>query len=253
MIVEKIGIKWAKRISAAYLAWAKSEKKSRTLAIKPFDPSPFIESTFYDSGEAQLGAIGKLVGMEVSFDLKSQTAIDWVKKYSADQVKHIDQTQKMAVRQVKLSGLQDGLSIQEQKVLIKQSVGLLPQHVIAVDTFKQGLLDSGTLIEDATLQADRYAVKLLTYRANMIAVTEGMTASNEGHRQTNIDAVERGIIDPDEYKQMWVVSGLPNVCDECLDANGTRSDIGGLFPNGTLGPPLHPHDHCGTILVKREE
>jgi hypothetical protein len=99
--------------------------------------------------------------------------------------------------------------------------------------------------------ASKKATQLLTYRANMIGVTEGMTAANEGNRKTNENAVKRGIINPDEYEQQWVASGLKNTCDRCQAANGTRAPIGGNFPNGSRGPPLHPHDHCNAILVKK--
>ena len=123
--------------------------------------------------------------------------------------------------------------------------------MIAVDTYQQGLLDQGMDAAEVERLADRYRAKLLTYRANMIAVTEGMTAANEGNRETNRSAVERGIIDPDEYEQQWIASGLSNECEDCDDANGTRADIDGTFPNGTHGPPLHPHCHCNAILVRR--
>jgi hypothetical protein len=249
---ERIGMKWAKTISRQFVLWAAQEKKSRSIKIKPFDPTPQITLAFYESGAAQLEDIGKLIGMGVNFDLKSPNAIAWIKEYSASQIKYIGDAQKLAIRQIKMRGLDKGLSPQEQIKLIKQHIGLLPQHVVAVDTYRQGLLDSGMDQISVERLADKYRAKLLTYRANMIAVTEGMTAANEGNRETNRSAVERGIIDPDEYEQQWIASGLGNICDDCDEANGTRADIDGTFPNGTIGPPLHPHCHCNAILTKRK-
>jgi hypothetical protein len=251
LLAEKIGLQWAKRIAAAYIAWAGSEQKSRTLAIKPFDPEPQITLAFYAAGKAQLTDIGKLIGAGVKFDLRSKEAEAWIKKFSAKEVKYINSANKAAIRQIKLRAFQEGLTIQQQRAMIKEYIGLLPNHVIAVGNYKDGLIKAGT--DEATAQrlAAKYRERLLRYRANMIAVTEGMTASNEGIRQTNLDAVKRGIISKDEYELEWVASGLKNICDRCRSANGTRAEIGGRFPNGSMGPPIHPSDHCGTVLVRR--
>jgi hypothetical protein len=250
-LAEEIGLKWAKRIAKAYLIWAESEQKSRTIDIKPFDPETQITLAFYEAGESQLIDIGKLIGAGVKFDLRSKEAEAWIKDFSAKEIKYINSANRAAIRQIKLRAFQEGLTIQEQRVMIKEFIGLLPKHVIAVGNYKDGLLKSG--MDEATAQrlAAKYREKLLRYRANMIAETEGMSASNEGIRQTNLDAVKRGIISKDEYEMEWVASGLRNVCSRCQDANGKRAPIGGKFPNGSMGPPIHPHDHCGTVLVRK--
>lgn len=251
MSIESIGLKWSRRIALAFHEWADQEQKSRAIEIKPFDPSPFIEGAFLEAGEAQLGELGKLLGMSVKFDLRSPEAEAWIKKYSGEQIKYISKANQAAIRQIKLRAFQEGLTIQEQKQLIKQYIGLLPQHVIAVGNYQDGLIASGTSNDEAQRLAATYSKKLLNYRAKNIAVTEGMMATNEGVRQTNESAVKRGIIDKDEYEQQWVMTGLKNVCDPCKAANGTRAPIGGTFPNGSRGPPIHPSDHCNVILVRK--
>lgn len=250
-LAESIGIIWAKRIASAFVAWANEEQRKRTIEIKPFDPEPQISLAFYAAGEAQLIDIGKLIGMGVKFDLRSPEAEKWIKDFSASEIKYINSANREAIRQIKLRAFQEGLTIQEQRALIKQYIGLLPQHVRAVENYAASLKESG--LDEASINrlSAKYRAKLLNYRANMIGVTEGMTASNEGLRQSNIGAVERGIISKDEYEQEWVVSGLKNVCDKCMAMSGKRAPIGGTFPNGSMGPPIHPHDHCGTVLVRK--
>jgi len=249
--IEAIGLKWARRISLAFIAWSEQEQKSRNIEIKPFDPTPLIEGAFYEAGAAQIGEIGKLIGMGVKFDLRSIEAEAWIKKYSAEQIKYISKTNQLAIRQIKLRAFQEGLSIGEQRQLIKQFVGLLPQHVIAVGNYQDGLMRTGMDNESAERLVAKYRTKLLNYRSKNIAVTEGMTATNEGVRKTNENAVKRGVVDPDEWEQEWIVTGLKNVCNKCQSANGTRAPIGGTFPNGSRGPPIHQSDHCNAVLVRK--
>lgn len=250
-LAEDVGLKWADEISKEFTKWAETEQKSRTIKIKVFDPTPQITLAFYEAGEAQLIDVGKLIGMRVKFDLRSPEAEKWIKKFSADQIKYISRTNQLAIREIKLGAFQDGITVQAQRALIKQHIGLLPQHVIAVRNYADGLRKSG--MDEAAIDrlSAKYRTKLLNYRANMIGVTEGMTASNEGLRQANVDAVKRGILAKDEYEQEWVISGLKNVCDRCRAMSGARAPIGGQFPNGSMGPPIHPHDHCGTVLVRK--
>lgn len=251
---EKVGLKWAKRISTAFQDWAAQEKKSRTIKIKPFDPEPQLKLAFYDAGAGQLEEVGKLIGEGVKFDLRSPEAEKWISDYAADQIKYIDATNRQAIRQIKLRAQQEGLSLGEQANEIKQNIGLLPQHVVAVENYEKSLLDSGMDSDIADSMADKYAAKLLRYRANMIGRTEGMDAVNNGRRMSNEDAVDRGIIDPDEIQQEWVVSGLDNMCEHCKAMNGQQVPVGEPFETDEGEeidcPPLHPHCTCGTVLAK---
>jgi sugar/nucleoside kinase (ribokinase family) len=250
-IIEDIGLKWSNTIAKAFLAWAESEAVSRELKISQFDPEPQLTLAFYEAGEAQLAVLGKLLGTTMKFDLRSKEAEAWIKKYSGEQIKYISKTNQLAIRQIKLRAFQEGLSIGEQKQLIKQFVGLLPQHVIAVGNYQDGLMSTGMDKASAEKLAAEYRAKLLNYRAKNIAVTEGMMATNEGVRKTNENAVKRGVVDPNEYEQEWIATGLKNVCDKCRSANGSRAPIGGTFPNGSRGPPIHPSDHCNVVLVRK--
>jgi hypothetical protein len=204
MSIEAIGMKWAGRIAIAFQQWAEQEQKSRTIKISPFDPTPLIEGAFLEAGDAQLSELGKLIGMGVKFDLRSKEAEEWIAKYSSDQVKYISKTNRAAIRQIKLRAFQDGLSIGEQQQLIKQYIGLLPNHVVAAQSYLDGLMASGMDRDSAERLAATYRKQLLNYRAKNIAVTEGMMATNEGVRQTNESAVKRGIVDPNEWEQRWV-------------------------------------------------
>ena len=249
--LQAIGDKWARTISKEFQAWAAKEKKSRTFRIKAFYPTPQLTLAFYEAGEAQLVDLGKILGMGVSFDLKSPEAIAWIEKYGASQVKYVNATTKVTIRQISNLGLSQGLSPAEQSKLIKQYVGLLPQHAIAVQTYQDGLLRSGT--DEITVQrlADKYAAKLLKWRADTIGLTESHTATNEGSRQAIENAVDRGVLSKEDWEQEWLVAADDRLCDLCEAMAGTHAEIGGEFPDGSDGPPKHPRCRCNAILSRK--
>jgi len=248
--IQAIGDEYAEKISEAFQKWAE-EAQAAYPKIVPFDPTPIILAAIMVAGEAQTAELEALLEVKIKYDLISPEAIAWAKKYGAEQVKYVNAATKAAIKQITLRGLQDGLSPQLQKKAIKQIVGLLPQHVLAVQNYRDQLIKSG--IDEASV--DRLVAKkikkLLNWRASNIGLTESHTAANEGMRKVNEDAVKRGVLDPKEYEQEWVVSGLKNVCDKCRAMSGKRAPIGGSFSNGSSGPPIHPSDHCGVVLVRK--
>jgi hypothetical protein len=238
-----IGDKWARRISIAFQEWAEQERPERTLKITPFDPEPFIEGAFYESGEAQLTELGKMLGMGVKFDLRSLEAEAWIKDYAAKEIKYIDASTRKTIQQITLRAFQEGLTPQEQSKLIRQYIGLLPQHVVAVQNYRDSLTDIDPALAD-NLEA-KYRAKLLKWRADMIGLTEGHTASNQGYRQVNSDAVKRGVFSPDEWERYWMVTRDKRLCTRCEGmANKAASLPDGDFEGDGQGPPLHQRCRC---------
>jgi hypothetical protein len=251
MITDEDRAGWIGEAAASFLLWASAERKSKSVKITQFDPSHVIKKVFYEAGDAQLDVLSEEFGVGYRFDLRSAEAEAWISEYSGQQIKYISATNRAAIQQIKLIAFQQGMTIPEQRKLIKQYIGLLPQHVVAVKRYETGLRDAGMDEGSISRLTEKYRKKLLNYRAKMIGVTEGMAASNEGIRKANEDAMKRGILPADKYEQVWIASGLPNTCDQCIAANGTTAPIGGTFPNGSRGPPIHPHDHC-TVIIRRK-
>lgn len=84
-------------------------------------------------------------------------------------------------------------------------------------------------------------------RAETIARTETMRASNEGQREAWDQAVEDGLLTGNE-KQEWIVTPDDRLCPECEPFDGVTADLDGTFvaEDGTEsdGPPLHPNCRC---------
>lgn len=250
--IQDIGDEYALRISEAFQGWAETVKETYP-KLEPFDPSQIIQDAMLAAGGAQLEELSSILKMKVKFDLKSPEAIAWAKKYGAEQVKYVNKATKAAIRQITLRGLNDGLSPQEQRRAIKQIVGLLPKHVIAVQSYRDNLIASGMDQANVDRLTAKYADKLLRYRAGTIGLTESHTATNEGLRQANADAVKRGILDPDEYEQEWLTSADKRRCDRCESMQGKRASLpDGTFPGDGAGPVLHPRCRCTTIIVRKK-
>jgi hypothetical protein len=252
---QDVGDKWARTITEAFLAWQREVEIDgrKNIPATKFDPSPFIEAAFLEGGEAQLEEIGKLVGMGVSFDLKSPEAIAWLEKFCGDEIKYIDAGTKAGIRETILRGFQEGLSPNEQIKIIKQNVGLIPQHVQAVRNFEAGLEKLDMDESARKLAVDRYRQKLLKWRAGTIALTEGHKAANEGYREANRGAVKRGILSPDDWEREWLVTPDERLCPLCRPMSGKRAELpNGQFEGGGDGPTLHPRCRCTEILVAKK-
>jgi hypothetical protein len=249
--IQDIGDEYAAKISDAFQKWAEDAKASYP-NIKPFDPTPILREAMLAAGNAQLAELSGLLGFKVKFDLKSPEAIAWAKKYGAEQVKYVNAGTKAAIRQITLRGLQDGLSPQAQKKAIKHIVGLLPQHANAVLNYRRQLLESG--MDEAGIDriSAKYTKKLLNWRASTIGLTESHTATNEGMRKTNEEAVKRGVLDPKEYEQEWLTAADKRRCDRCSAMQGKRASLpDGTFSDDGHGPILHPRCRCTTIIVRK--
>lgn len=89
-------------------------------------------------------------------------------------------------------------------------------------------------------------------RADNIARTETMTASNAGQQEAWNQAVEDGLLTGNE-EQEWIVTPDDRLCPECDALDGARAKIGEPFISKTGdqydGAPAHPRCRCVLGLV----
>lgn len=247
-----IGDKWARQIAKAFIEWAETAKlDGRGMPVTPFDPSPFIEEAFLEGGEKQLEEIGKLVGMGVSFDLKSPEAIAWLEKFCGDEIKYIDAGTKAAIKDVIRQGFEEGLSPAKQTAAIKEMIGLHPRQLKSLRNFENGLDGVSDAAKEKAVR--KYETQLLRRRAETIALSEGHKAANEGYREANRGAVNRGILSPDDWEREWLVTPDERLCPLCRPMSGKRAELpNGQFEGGGDGPTLHPRCRCTEILVAKK-
>jgi hypothetical protein len=83
-------------------------------------------------------------------------------------------------------------------------------------------------------------------RAETIARTEVMTASNRGQQEAWSQAEDAGLLTGDE-KQVWIVTPDDRLCPICEPLEGETAPLGGTFRvegDDIDGPPAHPRCRC---------
>lgn len=251
--IQAIGDKYAAQISDAFQAWRDAyEEGSGTVHVEPFDPTELIKACFAEAGVAGSEAITNLIEgprTGFAFDLRSPEAEAWIKNYAASEIKYIDAATRRTIQQITLKSFQEGLTVQEQAREIRKVIGLLPQHVIAVENYRSSLEGIDPLLKDRMVE--QYRVKLLKWRADTIGLTESHTASNEGNRESTRQAVKRGILDPDEYEMELFNHHDKRICSICDGLRGQRCPLPGGVYGGRSGPPFHPRCRDTEVTVRK--
>lgn len=88
-------------------------------------------------------------------------------------------------------------------------------------------------------------------RAELIARTETMAASNEGQQEAWSQAVDDGLLTGNE-KQEWITTPDDRLCPICAPLDGEQVGLNEYFDvDGEQldGPPAHPNCRCTVGLV----
>lgn len=205
---------------------------------------------------------------DFGFDIKNPHAARYARQQVALLVRQVDEATRQAIREVVRRGVADGLTIDQQARLLRDTVGLHPRQAQAVRNLRAQLEAGqsasnalmGTMREGMTAaQIDRtveaYADRQLAYRARMIARTETMRASQNGLLAGWDQAVAEGLI-PADTGVVWLVTDPCEECESVADAqneSGPLRTIGvGVFTSAqgveVEAPPLHPNCRCSLSL-----
>jgi hypothetical protein len=191
-------------------------------------------------------------GIDISFNQTNPEAIRWITDHCAELVTNVTQVTKDAIRTIITRSFDEGIPPASAARMIREHIGILPQHANAVVKFRASLeqkLDTMTPAEmDA--RAGRYAKKLLNYRAKMISRTESINAACSGQQFLWEQAVDEELIDPTDLVREWITGINEKSCPRCVALDGKQAPIGGTFPGGVLRPTLHPRCTCSVSLAE---
>lgn len=127
----------------------------------------------------------------------------------------------------------------------------------ALDDVVQAAIDDGASLSEATIAgavAD-YESNYLDYRANAIAKTESVRASNYGLRESYRQAVDKGALTDDAVKRFWQVDLTENTCPVCLSIPDLNPDGVGIDDDFDSSdgpqddPPVHVSCACSVEYV----
>lgn len=199
-------------------------------------------------GEDQLGD----VALTIAFDLSNPEAIAWVQSHGASLVTDVTDGTRSAIRALVDVAFREGRSPDQLAREIREVIGLTERQMEAVQAFRERLWNEGVEASEVERRAARYADAQLRYRAEMIARTETLEASNEGQQQLWEHARAQGLLNPEKTRRVWIVTPDGRLCDLCEPMDGEEATLGGTFKGGVRRPPRHPQCRCTTGLVFKE-
>lgn len=147
------------------------------------------------------------------FDETNPKATDWAREHAAELVKGLSDTSRDEIR---------------------EAVEAAFEEQIDVDELASELTD---LLGDAE-------------RAELIARTETMRASNEGQQAAWDQALDTGLLTGRE-KQEWITTPDDRLCPICEPLDGQVTDLDGKFDvdgEQVDSPPAHPNCRCTVAL-----
>lgn len=206
-----------------------------------------------DAGELQAAALAAIVHQDVPYVRHTRDTEQWVEQYVGTEVRDITQTSLLAVQFVLRAGLQSGQSLRTVARQARQVLGLTPHQQHSMDTLRQRLTALGMparAVQQQVAQATRQAIQ---QRARVIAQHEALTLVHQGAHRAVVQAVQRGIMAPEQVRRRWVITA--GACAAiCIPIRGMNPPEGvGLYeafetPAGPmLYPPAHINCRCGIV------
>lgn len=253
-----------------------------------------LQNTFHEGAKVAVVQLNKVpvikskakgVGASMSFDMLNPKAVQHLQSYTFDLIDGISTQAQLAIQDALINAFQEGGPPADVAKEIISEIGLTQKQVLAVKNFKS-MLKSGNPTEmrqaltrslrdarsDTTvLQAiagkvplpkaqvdsmvNKYADRSLASRADAIARTETIRASNAGQQAAWKEAQDQGFLS-NNARQQWIPNDDELLCDICDGIPDMNEDGVGLdepFDSeiGEIdGPPAHVNCRCSVSLIE---
>lgn len=206
------------------------------------------QQAFLQTGQQSATVLsGRLGAASLRFDVANPLAVAAAQRMAANLVVEITTETRMALRALITRSFTDGLTARQVARLVRPLIGLTSSQTRAVLKYREQMVKMGHDQDTATQLARKYADRKLRERAETIARTEIMRASNAGQRAVWMMAIEQGLLPP-RARRRWTVTPDDRLCQACAALDGEEREMGESFPD-TFDPPLHPSCRCVTVLV----
>jgi hypothetical protein len=183
------------------------------------------------------GGVRSVGRVSTALNLVSELVLDRIRQDAARLVVGVGKDTIISIRSVLEQGYSEGLGVRSTGRLLREVVGLLPQHTEAVGRYAQLLVNQNVPEPTLSHQVNTYARRLLTYRAENIARTESISAANAGQLQAWLEMANRGVLDRLTTRVVWVVTEDDRLCPWCAPMDGVEVDLGQLFTSTHKGFP----------------
>jgi phage portal protein BeeE len=187
-------------------------------------------------------------GLTLRFDLINPHAATWASAHGAELVTQVTEATRAGIRTLIEQAVREGRSPYETAKQIRDQVGLLERQQAAVEAKRAALEAAGVTGDTLEARVGRYAAAQLRQRAETIARTETLTATNQGQQALWGEAVSQGLLDRETTQRIWLATP-DEILDECEELDGTLAGLDEPFAGGIMAPPAHPNCVCSTALV----
>lgn len=205
---------------------------------------------------AATGAQQAAAALSIDFNSVNPAVTAWAERHTGQFITSIVQESRDAIQQAIVEALRQGTSAPATARDIRRFIGLNTRQASALERFAASLDNPSAKV------LDRRAAKMIRQRAELIARTELITASNRGQQATWDYAADTGLIPRTAYKE-WVDTDDSRTCPRCEYMDGTRIPYNTTFDGVTkfdtdgnptqfdavITPPLHPACRCAMVLV----
>lgn len=175
----------------------------------------------------------------------------WAKERAGELVVGSDVLRE-TVRSIVDEAIKDGLTVDDTADLLRDVVGLDPRRAGAAANYARDLHQQGVGGADLWRQVTRYTDELRASRAETIARTEVLMATNAGQHALWDEAAKHGHLDG--MARVWIAT--QGCCDDCeqleLDSGAEPVPFDEPFDGDVMFPPLHPNCRCAVGLVNDE-
>lgn len=201
---------------------------------------------------------GTSITISTSLDAIEPLAIAYSERRTGQLIREITEQTRENVQLMVTSSLNGNMTVDQLGRRLRQIIPLSSADGALLERFQtaqfERLLSEGKTIGQAAqvsqMLTEKLGVKKLAARANLIARTELVIASNQG-RYAGWKALDStGQIDPRSVKE-WVAA--PTACPLCLALHGQLAPWQGTFPNGLEMPPDHPACRCSAVILPPDD
>lgn len=175
--------------------------------------------------------------LDAAFNLRSELVLETTRNAAFRVVQNVARDAIGAIRAFLVAGYIAGVHPRNAAMMIRDVVGLLPQHAEAVGRFTQNLVSQGQPPELIEQLARNYEARLIAYRANNIARTESAAAAHNGRYVAWMEQAREGFLQRERTWVEWVVTDDDRLCPWCAPMDGKRVRMGDLFVATVKGFP----------------
>jgi len=198
-------------------------------------------------GKVTARRLSEKLKVELRFDLLNPRAVEFINQHTGELITQITEESRQAIRAIVRQAFEEGGHPYEQARKIRNYIGLTERQMRAVDNYWRRLIEEGLRSDKRVNEmADNYAKRLLRRRAETIARTETMKASNYGAFEAHNQALDAGLLPPTAEKE-FIVTPDDRLCEICALLDGQRKPLNEPFDT-ELGPimvpPVHVNCRC---------